>query len=225
MSKKTPRQIKQDVEWLLPNVRLRRIFDVGANVGQTVVGMHALYPDAELLAFEPVRASYERLEQTAADLAGVQCFNLALGEADVEGQVTARGTATGNRVVPTATKGTQAVTIATGDAFCRERGIDHIDYLKVDTEGHELQVLRGFARMLAEFRIDLVELEAGMSWDNQKHTPFERLKGYLEPMGYLVFRFYEQVAEKRGHPQLRRVNVVFVSRPTIERNVRVSPSA
>ena len=47
----------------------------------------------------------------------------------------------------------------TGDSFCRRRGIDHIDLLKIDTEGHDLEVLRGFAQMLTSQAIDVVQFE------------------------------------------------------------------
>jgi Methyltransferase FkbM domain len=35
------------------------------------------------------------------------------------------------------------------DSFCEEHGITSIDLLKVDTEGHDMAVLRGSSRMLA----------------------------------------------------------------------------
>lgn len=222
MSQSTLRHIKADMEKLLPNLKVETFFDVGANVGQTVLGMRALQPDAHIYAFEPIRASYDQLTETAGQLEKVECFNLALSESSSSVNMLAKGTSSNNRVVSRSGGDTEEVRTVTGDSFCEERGIDHIDYLKIDTEGHELQVLQGFRNMTSEFRIDMIELEAGMNWQNEKHTPFERLKGYLEPSGYLVFRLYEQIAEKRGKPQLRRVNVVFISETTIERNIRPS---
>jgi len=221
MSKSTPRRIKADIEQLLPNIEVRTLFDVGANVGQTVMAMRPLFPEAKLYAFEPVRASYEQLLDTAGNFDDTECFNLALSDANSAATMLARGTSQNNRIVEQSGSQTEEVSLISGDIFCEEHGIDHIDYLKIDTEGHEMQVLRGLQSMLSDYRVDLIELEAGMNWGNKKHTPFEHLKGYLEPMGYYLFRFYEQVAEKRGRPHLRRVNVVFISQPTVEGNIRV----
>ncbi|HLM49132.1 MAG TPA: FkbM family methyltransferase [Solirubrobacteraceae bacterium] len=221
MSAKTNREIKRDVDRLLPNVRLERIFDVGGNVGQTAQALSKYHPEAELWCFEPVAASFEQLTR-ATEAVRARAFNVALGAQNGSGLVTARGTSTNNRIVgPDGTPATtEEIRIVTGDAFCAEHGVDRIDYLKVDTEGHELEVLRGFHRMLSRYAIDLIELEAGMNWDNTKHVPIERLKGFLEPMGYLIFRVYEQVAERHGRPHLRRCNLLFLSRPIVEGNLR-----
>jgi len=37
----------------------------------------------------------------------------------------------------------EQVKILTLDGFCADKGINRIDYLKLDVEGHELAVLRG----------------------------------------------------------------------------------
>jgi FkbM family methyltransferase len=213
--------IKQDMVRLLPNADMKRVFDVGGNVGQTAAALNKHFPGAEVWTFEPVEASYHELQERARTLQNVRCFNLALGSRPRNGLVTARGTSPTNHLVAGAgTAPTQEVEIVTGDDFCQDHGVDTIDYLKIDTEGHELEVLRGFHGMLGRFAIDVLELEVGMNWENSRQIPIERVKGYVEPIGYYVFRLYEQVSERRGHPHLRRVNAVFISRPIIEANIR-----
>ncbi len=39
-------------------------------------------------------------------------------------------------------------TMETGDEYCRRLGIDHVDYVKIDVEGAELEVMRGFTELL-----------------------------------------------------------------------------
>ena len=41
--------------------------------------------------------------------------------------------------------------------------------------------------------------------------PLAAFQGYLEPIGYHVFRLYNQSLDKRKGPFLRRVDAVFVS--------------
>jgi FkbM family methyltransferase len=48
-----------------------------------------------------------------------------------------------------------------GEEFCTRSGIHHIGFLKVDVEGHELEVLDGFGAMLKERRVDVVQFEFG----------------------------------------------------------------
>jgi len=116
---------------------------------------------------------------------------------------------------------TEDVNIVTLDDYCRAKSIGKVNYLKIDTEGGDLEVLRGGEGMLQEQRIDFVEVEAGMNADNKRHVPFEILKDYLESRGYPLFGVYEQVPEwPTKEPHLRRTNPVFISRRMIEMNRR-----
>jgi hypothetical protein len=47
------------------------------------------------------------------------------------------------------------------DDVCADEGIDHVDLLKIDTEGNELAVLAGASRMLSGRRVDRVQFEFG----------------------------------------------------------------
>ena len=51
--------------------------------------------------------------------------------------------------------------VTTGDAYLRERGIAHVDILKIDVEGAEMSVLHGFEDTFAHGAIDLVQFEYG----------------------------------------------------------------
>ena len=102
------------------------------------------------------------------------------------------------------------------DRFTRSQGIEHIDFLHVDTEGHDLEVLRGADRLLGSGGVDLIEVEAGMNPQNGTHVPIELLKRHLEERDYSLFALYEQVREVyERKPHLRRVNAVFVSAQVI----------
>ena len=72
------------------------------------------------------------------------------------------------------------------DDVCREFGVDRIDFLKVDAEGSDLDVLRGAEALLGE-RIGVIQFEfGGTSIDaNQTLRDFFDL---LEPAGYRVHR-------------------------------------
>jgi hypothetical protein len=107
-----------------------------------------------------------------------------------------------------------------GDDFCTEHAIAEIGFLKIDAEGHDLEVLRGFRARLKDARIDLVEAEVGMNPENRLHAPFASVKTYLERRGYRLFLIYEQAFDTpfSGRAVLRRGNAVFVSPKLIEAN-------
>jgi hypothetical protein len=93
-----------------------------------------------------------------------------------------------------------------------ELGLDHIDFLKIDTEGHDLEVLHGFLPRLGQ--VDFVEVEAGMNPYNTTHVPFDRLAGFLREAGFHLAHIFQQKMEwkRGGQPVLRRCNPLFVNR-------------
>jgi len=80
------------------------------------------------------------------------------------------------------------------DDYCRERGIRHIDFLKVDVEGAELDVLRGCGRLLSHARIDYLQFEYGGTYRDsgaRLHDVFV----YLQAFGYRIFRMEGKLRE------------------------------
>jgi hypothetical protein len=57
----------------------------------------------------------------------------------------------------------QKCDVIVGDSFCEEHGIERIDFLKIDTEGLDLRVLRGFDRMLGSGAVEVVQFEYGLA--------------------------------------------------------------
>jgi FkbM family methyltransferase len=55
----------------------------------------------------------------------------------------------------------QDVNLLTLDSFVSQQGISQIDFLKIDVEGHELEVLKGASRSLSEDRIKAIQFEFG----------------------------------------------------------------
>jgi FkbM family methyltransferase len=207
-----------DVRNALRQTKINRIFDVGANVGQSARDFLINFPDAEIYSFEPAPVTYEQLCQELAGTA-VKSFNLALGSSNSTRYL---------EIDPTDSKlnkvsdegGSQVLDVQTLDYFCKSHGVNHIGFLKIDTEGYDLEVLKGADRLLANGMVDIIEVEAGMNPANKLHVPLEDLKAYLEQRSYFMFALYEQWSEwKSGSPVLRRCNAVFISRQVAEANM------
>lgn len=222
MTKRT--EIQKSIETYLPRFPVTTVFDVGANTGQSTSLFLSQFPYASIWSFEPARPSFELLQTTFALERRVKVFPFAFGVADGKALMKVKGVSTGNRIVAGDRPGTVPVEIKRGDDFCKTTGINTINFLKVDTEGHDLDVLVGFRKMIADQRIDMIQVEAGMNCRNLLHVPFERFKGFLEPLGYFIFRIVEQAAEMHGRPNLRRCNLVFISDTLIENNIRAKSS-
>jgi len=220
----------QDIAEWLPMYRVDIVFDVGANVGQSSKIYLARFPSSHIYCFEPVRDTFHQLQDNLKGNERVDCYPLALGSSKSKGKMVLQGSSAmffllgqskesplNNNVT------TESVDIITLDEFCDNKKIDQINYLKIDTEGGDLDVLKGAAKMLTEQRIDLVEVEAGMNPGNIRHVPFEALKEFLESHRYFLFGIYEQVNEwPAREPHLRRINPIFISHRMIEMNRKSS---
>ena len=191
------------------------IFDIGANEGVTTIAFSAAFPDAEIFAFEPIRATHEKLAEKTQSALRVKAFRIALGRKSGRVRMRLKSLSVSNRIAGWRDifKRGERVDMRNGDEFCAEHGIPRIDLMKIDTEGHDLEVLRGFKTMLKEGRIGLIDAEVGMNPENRRHVRFERVKAFLEHFGYRLFRVHEQVLDTAftGRAVLRRANVVFLS--------------
>ena len=152
---------------LLPTLERGTLLDVGANHGSYARFLHQLRPDLPVIAFEPHPTSYALLVQNAK-LTNVELVNLALS--DVDGSVRLYDFASDDGSTQASLSRDAValfnvnvveheVTCTTLDQFAAVRGLDRIAFLKIDTEGFDINVLRGARRLLAERRIGAIQFE------------------------------------------------------------------
>lgn len=203
---------------------METIFDVGANVGGSASHYLDVYSPSRLYCFEPVTQTFERLDERFEDDDRVQCFPCGFSSDPGTGTMVLEGDSDQYRLLGGGDRKpsgqTERVEVETIDRFCEQEAVKSVDLLKVDTEGHDLSVLRGAERMLSERRLKLVQTEVAMSPLNELHVPLEQVKEFMESKSYYLFGLYEQVGEwPLGSPVLRRTNAVFLA-PDVDRQAR-----
>jgi FkbM family methyltransferase len=189
------------------------IFDVGAHFGESALAYAEAYPAAEIHCFEPTPKSHARLAKTVAGRKNVHAHNLALGRETATLALRERHDSTMNRLLPAdqASDGTIDVPVRPGAEILREIGARTIDFLKIDTEGHDLDVLLGFQPVLGQ--VDFIQVEAAMNRYNRTHVAFASLVELMSAEGFHLFYIFEQTMEwkRGGRAALRRCNPVFIS--------------
>ena len=73
------------------------------------------------------------------------------------------------------------------DTFCRQRSVERIDYLKIDTEGGEYDVLTGAEEMLRAGRVKFIQFEYGGTYPGA-NTSLKQVCEFLSSFGYSLFR-------------------------------------
>lgn len=128
-------------------------FDIGANVGYLTLHLaRAVGPAGRVFAFEPTRDAHARLVDNLAlnPELPVTAERLALGEATATGVPATIESA--YRLDGGAERAKETIDIITLDEYAGRHGLTRLDFVKLDTDGHELAVLRGGERTLARLR-------------------------------------------------------------------------
>lgn len=199
------------LERTAPLGEFRVVLDVGANVGKTTAHYLQHFPNAKVWSFEPVSATCAMLRARFANEPRVQVRQEALGSTQSIAPMQLARSSVASRIVDHEDPGGryERVSVRTGDAFLAETGLSTVDFLKIDTEGHDLKVLMGFTAALRRGAIRFLQVEAGMNSTNVRHVPIHDFMQFLEPLGYHLYRVTRQVPEFDGRGILRRADLVF----------------
>lgn len=131
------------------------VLDVGANIGEYSAEMLKINPNLKIHAFEPFLDSFNKLKQVP-----VIANNIALGEKDEIRVLHQMGRSTHNSFYTESSDGKKVqVKVSTLDAYCEKNNIKHIDFLKIDVEGHEFAVLQGATNVLKQQAVDYIQFE------------------------------------------------------------------
>lgn len=141
------------------------IFDAGANVGAWTLAARRRCPTARVFCFEIAAPTFAELAENTAGMQDVHCENVGLS--DTAGEIRIRhfegaSALTTASVYPHNLASVELdANVVSGDVYAAAHDIDHIDLLKIDVEGMEDSVLRGFDGMLSRRAIDVVQFEYG----------------------------------------------------------------
>lgn len=140
------------------------IYDIGANIGIASLYFAERYPKAQLFGFEPVPSNFKLCSANYANLSKGQAFPWAVGassgtatfefdEADLRGGRLEESRANDSK----STCQQLAVTVVSIADLVAEKQIAPPDFIKIDVEGAELQVLAGIGPSLPHIKRMLIE--------------------------------------------------------------------
>lgn len=205
----------------LVNLDVRTVIDVGANKGRAARRFRRLFPGARIYCVEPIPRLCRRLERWAATQGGaVRVFQTALSAAPSEQPlyvhrqsdilstlaVPAPGDAARYEPIP--------VRVETLDRLAAELRLDADVLVKLDTEGLDLQVIRGGEETLRRAAAVIVEAAFHPNPAGGGAPTFEDIAAALGGLGY-VYRGNVRLGCRHGTPML--ADVLFARREAAER--------
>lgn len=163
------------------------VFDVGAYVGH--YALIAAHLGARVYAFEPISNNYAKLLHHISInkklLSGI-VFPIKMAVGSFKGKIDMLVSNGASHVIENSCrvegrvgsrKMIEKVPITTIDIFTKENRIDHIDILKIDVEGYEIEVLRGAQKNLSSGKIDMI-LSANYHFPDEDYIVSEFLQSY-----------------------------------------------
>ncbi len=170
-------------------------FDVGANTGQTIKKIKHRYPNSRIIAFEPISSTYQLLIENYNRIQNVILENLALGADDSSMEIGLAENSLWNSLknMPhdDSELKNEVIEITTLDNYLLRNEIEHIDFLKIDVEGFEIEVLQGARLALTANKIDFVFCEVGIYKTDSHHTPYDTVADFLGDFGFKFITFYD----------------------------------
>jgi FkbM family methyltransferase len=185
------------IKRLIDHYQIGLVLDVGANVGQFGSAMRSIGYKGRIISFEPASKSFQELSTAARGDRNWQVCNYALGDcratlelnvmsASVFSSFYRPSVAETDRFVDGNTvQRTEAVEVRTLMEVAGDLGIRELlarTFLKCDTQGFDINVLRGAGALLGTIRMLQVELAVRRIYDHS--TGMNDMLEFLETAGF-----------------------------------------
>jgi len=193
---------------LLPyGFRPKVVFDIGANRGTVTKGLHELYHLTFAALVEPIPALAAALE--VGSLADRQrVFACALGQQAGSGSLNLYANDASSSLLevtnearscfhlPFRKRQILSVPLKTLDIIFDESGVTHVDLLKIDVQGLEMDVFKGGQKCLAVTNLILVEVSFKPHYHGQPLFP--EIYAYLLDQGFSLRRLSDFIDNEDG---------------------------
>ncbi|MGC9946215.1 MAG: FkbM family methyltransferase [Bryobacteraceae bacterium] len=169
--------------------------DAGANIGKWTVAVKRYFPQATVHSFEIHPQTFAALSGHINGLTGVNIVNSGLSDRIEDVQLHCFGnqseltSAFMQPYFEDLPRHTIAGHAVSGDSYVSRESIGRVDFLKIDVEGMEEKVLRGFEETIRREAIDVIQFEYGIR-SVFTHFLLHDFYVHLESRGYAVGKIF-----------------------------------
>lgn len=218
---------KNGEEWLIESYLSEGdiVFDVGANTGKWAKIVQSSEPNTEIFCYEPHPESVEKFRDSisSSSRGKIHLFEKAVGSENGKGvlfvnprssEMSSLHGSVGERHKEIKVEKT------TLDHELERLGISKVNFLKIDVEGWEGNVIYGSENILEEKRIECIQFEYGDRW---RHTGWtlRHIASFLQEYGFIVFILHNSSLKRANIEVLREhfsySNYVAVHKENIDK--------
>lgn len=182
---------------LMQNRQISLVLDVGANKGQYSESLRKeIGFQGRIVSFEPLADAFAVLQQKASGDSLWRCHNFAIGDFDGVTKINISKNSHSSSLLPVSERslrieptiayiGEQDITVKRLDSVLNDIAQpDDKIYLKVDTQGYEMKVLRGALGNIGRF--ELIQLETSFFPAYQNEALIGDVIKFLDALEYCV---------------------------------------
>lgn len=184
------------------------MFDIGANIGEysEMIKEKSKGLDIDLYLFEPTKSCFETISQKFKNDNTITLNNF--GASNEDGEATIFYDKEQSGLASLYQRNLDAYNLELNqsenirlrrlDKYIEENKIQHIDFIKIDIEGHELKAFEGFGKYLDASFVDYIQFEYGGA-NLDSHTSLMELYNFLEYRGFKVAKMMPNGLEVRKY--------------------------
>lgn len=206
------------------NIDVRWVIDIGANEGWVAKAALDSYPKSSIICFEPVKRTFEKLQGNLSEYGSrVHYYNMALSDHNGKNgfetiNITSFHGANSlehqsdfhKRFNPNVYEvGTETVQVVRLDEIAQLLPAKKVEIVKIDVEGHELNVLKGGVSFFKAC-VDVIIIEIALQRDNSlEHQALFDVFSLLNDLGFRLINIYDLGHSKDPSLMLVQMDCVF----------------
>lgn len=190
--------LETDIYRITGSKKITTLFDIGAHHGFFTKNFTNKFKVDEIYAYEPVTDNFSKLTVNLSTLSGkVQCYQKAISNSVGYAEIELRGHSQWHSLrrqnSPVMSDKCEKVATSTIDTEIKKYDLNIIDFLKIDTEGFEMEVLEGAKTALQSKQFRFIFIESTLLENPEIHTHIDMIKSELLKYDYKMVAIYDQM--------------------------------
>ena len=208
---------------LLKGRKVTGIIDCGAFEGHASRMYSQMFSEAIIYAFEPVPETFSKLQELSISYPNIKAINKGVGSSSGRALLYETAYIGSSSLLPPNAAGLHyypdlytvnnryEVDVTTLDDWWRSVGGPAIQFMKLDVQGGELEILKGATELLENAGVELMQTEVSFMETYSGQCLFSDVEIFLRNQGFSLYQFYEVWTHPDG--RLAGCDALFLGKP------------
>lgn len=186
----------------------KMIFDIGANIGEysQMIKDKSKGLEIELHLFEPTKGCFKTISEKFKDDENICLNNFGASNENAEATIYYDKEESGLASLYQRNLDaynleldqSESIQLKRLDTYIEDNNIEHIDFIKIDIEGHELKAFEGFGKYLNSDFVDYIQFEYGGA-NLDSHSSLMEIYKFLNTRGFKIAKVMSNGLEIREY--------------------------